>query len=66
MKEQVYNLIEMVILRQSLYAILATSNKVYLRRGRPSIKTSDKQAFGPHTNTLGREIKSLIQMKDLS
>ena len=24
----------------------------------------DKQASGPHTNTLGREIKSLIKMMD--
>ena len=28
------------------------------------MKTVDKQASGPHTNTLGQEIKSPIQMTD--
>ena len=27
-------------------------------------KTVDKQASGPHTNTMGREIKSPIHMTD--
>ena len=30
--------------------------------GAPFQKNIDKQASGPHTNTLGREIKSPIQM----
>ena len=39
--------------------ILATANTVFL-----STKTADKQTSGPYINTLGREIKSLIQMTD--
>ena len=37
---------------------------VFLCRGRPSTKTADKQASGLHTNTLGREIKSPVQITD--
>ena len=50
--------------------ILATSgsNTIFRRRGRAYhqkvTKTVDKQASGPHTNTLGREIKSPTQITD--
>ena len=51
-----------------IWAILATASTVFLRRGRTFprkvTKTIEKQAFGPHTNTLDREIKSPIQMTD--
>ena len=46
----------------------ATANTVFLHRGRAFLtkttKTVHKQASGSHTNTLGREIKSPIQMTD--
>ena len=47
-----------------LYSIDATANTIFLHRGRAFSqkprKPVDKQASGPHTNTLGREIKSPI------
>ena len=46
------------------YKIDATANTIFLPRGRnfprKGGKPVDKQASGPHTNTLGREIKSPI------
>ena len=52
-----------------LWSIDATANTVFVRRGRAFPRKQrrplDKQASGPHTNTLGREIKSLIKLTDL-
>ena len=52
-----------------LYPIDATANTVFLckraRLSTKSTKTVDKRASGPHTYTLGREIKSPVQMVDI-
>ena len=51
------------------FRIDTTTNMFLHPRGRAFLRTRrkpvDKQASGPHTNTLGREIKSPIQMTDI-
>ena len=48
-----------------LWLILATANNVFLNHtGRTLPQKFDKRASGPHTNTLGWEIKSPIQMTE--